>query len=52
MLTCMQKKDRENITPDELLAFKRLAKDYGNASEAQIAALLKDEDLLEICHDD
>ena len=46
------KKDRENITPDELVAFKRLAKDYGNASEAQIAALLKDEDLLEISHDD
>jgi len=46
------KKDRENIAPDELAAFKKLAKDYGSASDARIAALLNDEELLEICHDD
>jgi hypothetical protein len=46
------KKDRENIAPDELAAFKKLAKDYGRASDARIAALLNDEELLEICHDD
>ncbi len=45
------KKDRENITQDELAAFKKLAKDYGSANEAVIAALLKDKELLEICHD-
>ena len=45
------KKDRENIAPDELAAFKKLAKDYGSASDARIAALLNDEELLEICHD-
>ncbi|MEK7736215.1 MAG: type II toxin-antitoxin system RelE/ParE family toxin, partial [Pseudomonadota bacterium] len=28
------KKDRENIAPDELAAFKKLAKDYGSASDA------------------
>jgi len=46
------KKDRESIAPDELAAFKKLAKDYGSASDAMIAALLTDEELLEICHDD
>ena len=46
------KKDRENIAPDELAAFKKLAKDYGSASDAKIAALLNDEELLEVCHDD
>ncbi|MDO8273234.1 MAG: type II toxin-antitoxin system RelE/ParE family toxin [Gammaproteobacteria bacterium] len=45
------KKDRENITPNELSAFKRLAKDYANAGEDKIATLLRDEELLEICHD-
>ena len=45
------KKDRENIAPDELAAFKKLAKDYGSASDARIAALSNDEELLEICHD-
>ena len=45
------KKDRENIAPDELSAFKKLAKDYGSASNAKITALLNDEELLEICHD-
>lgn len=46
------KKDRENIALDELAAFKKLAKDYGSASDVRIAALLNDKELLEICHDD
>ncbi len=46
------KKDRANITPNELTAFKKLAKDYASVGEAKIAALLKDKELLEICHDD
>jgi hypothetical protein len=45
------KKDRENVTQDELAAFKKLAKDYGSANEQVIAALLKEKELLEICHD-
>lgn len=45
------KKDRENIAPDELAGFKKLAKDYSSASDARIAALLRDGELLEICHD-
>ena len=46
------KKDRENIAPVELLAFKKLAKDYTSASDAKFEALLDDKELLEICHDD
>ena len=46
------KKDRENIAPDELAAFKKLAKDYGSAGSARIAALMIEKELLEICDDD
>ena len=46
------KKDRENITQDELSGFKKLAKDYASAGEDKIASLLSDDGLLEICHDD
>ena len=49
--TVRAKKDRENIAPDELAAFKKLAKDYGSASDVKITALLNDKELLEICHD-
>jgi hypothetical protein len=45
------KKDMENIAPDELAGFKKLAKDYGSASDAEITELLQDKELLEICHD-
>jgi len=45
------KKDRENIAPDELVAFKKLAKDYIAASDISLAAQLRDNELLEICHD-
>src|ERR1700730_10855960 len=45
------KKDRENIAPDELVGFRKLAKAYARATASEIVRLLKDKDLLEICHD-
>ena len=45
------KKDRENIEEDELEDFRTLAKSYATLSEEQIARLLEDKDLMEICHD-
>jgi hypothetical protein len=44
------KKDRANIDDDELEDFRTLAKSYAALSEKQIAQLLEDEDLTEICH--
>lgn len=46
------KKDRENISQQELAGFKKLAKDYASAGENKIAALLRDDELQEICHED
>ena len=43
------KQDRANIEDDELDDFRVLAKDYATLSEKQIAVLLADEDLMEIC---
>lgn len=45
------KKDRDNIDDDELAAFRLLAKSYAALSDAQIARLMRDGDLTEICHD-
>jgi len=45
------KKDRDNISEDELLAFRLLAKSYATLTEEQLNHLLTDEDLLEICHE-
>jgi len=45
------KKDRDNIEDDELADFRVLAKAYAGLSEVQMAQLLKDQDLMEICHD-
>ena len=45
------KNDRENIAPDELVGFKKLAKDYFDTSDNKIAKLLIEAELLEICHD-
>ena len=45
------KKDRDNIDDDELEDFRTLAKSYATLSEEQIARLLEDKDLTEICHD-
>lgn len=46
------KKDRENIDDDELKWFRKLAKDYEKVSAPQLANLLEDKELREICHDD
>lgn len=46
------KKDRANIENDELAGFRQLAKSYESLSESQLAALIENGDLLEICHGD
>jgi len=46
------KNDRENIALDELMAFKKLAKDYMAVSDANIALQLQENELMEICRDD
>jgi hypothetical protein len=46
------KKDRANITADELAGFKKLAKDYGITDNNKFAALLRNNELVEICHGD
>lgn len=43
------KKDRANIGDDELAGFRRLAKAYGGLSEAQLARLVADGDMTEMC---
>ncbi|QRG09987.1 type II toxin-antitoxin system RelE/ParE family toxin (plasmid) [Xanthobacter dioxanivorans] len=44
------KKDRANIENDELEDFRALAKSYAMLDEKQVAQLLEDKDLTEICH--
>lgn len=46
------KQDRDNIEDDELTAFRQLAKSYETLSDQQIAQLVRNGDLTEICHDD
>ena len=46
------KKDRDNIEDDELADFRKLAKAYQALTEPQMARLLKDRDLVEICRDE
>ena len=46
------KKDRANIEDDELEDFRTLARGYATLSDGQIARLLRDRDLVEICDDD
>lgn len=46
------KKDRSNIGADELEDFRTLAKSYAALRAEQVARLLEDEDLMEICRDD
>ena len=46
------KKDRANIADDELEDFRTLAKAYGAMTEKQLAELIADRDLTEICHGD
>ncbi len=45
------KKDRANITPDELADFKKLAEAYARMTTAEANAAVRNRDLLEICHD-
>lgn len=46
------KKDRENIEDDELRDFRVLAKGYENLTDKQVARLLDEKDLTEICNGD
>jgi hypothetical protein len=44
------KKDRENISSDELAQFKLLAKSYAALSAKEVQQLIDDRHFLEICH--
>ena len=46
------KSDRPNIDDAELRAFRELAKGYEMLTKLQLTKLLKDKDLMEICHGD
>lgn len=46
------KKERENIDDRELRDFRRLAKVYGKLTDQQLARLLTDGHLTEICNED
>ena len=46
------KNDRDNIDDTELEMFRLLAKSYEGLKKTQLAQLLEDKHLLEICHDD
>lgn len=43
------KKDRANIEDNELAAFRMLARIYAGLTDAQIAQLIADGDIMEIC---
>ena len=45
------KKDRANISPDELVEFKKLAEAYARMTAAEADAAVRNRDLLEICHE-
>ena len=45
------KNDRDNIDVAELEMFRLLAKSYGALKKVQLAQLLEEKYLLEICHD-
>ena len=45
------KKDRANIDPDELTAFRRLAQGYANMSPSELARAVDAGDLLELTDD-
>jgi len=45
------KKDRANITADELLAFRALADLYARKTDVEIGRELRREELTEICHE-
>ena len=45
------KKDRANIEPDELAAFRRLAQAYAQMTEIELARALRADDLQELFHE-
>ena len=45
------KQDRANISPDELMAFRKLAAAYAQMTAAEVSTGLRNGDLLEICND-
>ncbi len=45
------KKDRANIDPDELVEFRRIAKEYGRMSASGLNRLIEAGDLLEVRDD-
>ena len=44
------KKDRDNISDDELAGFRTLAKVYERVTEQQLENLIRKSDWVEICH--
>lgn len=44
------KKDRANISAEELVAFRKLADGYARSTESQLAVQLSNGDLTEICN--
>jgi hypothetical protein len=50
-LRLFAKNDRDNIDDRELRDFKKLARDYGKAKDADIDRMLDSKDLVEICND-
>jgi hypothetical protein len=45
------KQDRANISPDELVAFRKLAAAYAQLTASELSTGLRNVDLTEICHD-
>ena len=45
------KQDRANISPDELVAFTKLAAAYAQMTASEVNTGLRNSDLLEICDD-
>lgn len=44
------KKDRANIEDDELISFRKLAKNYALLTAPQLQQLIEEEFFVEICH--
>lgn len=44
------KQDKANVDTDELIGFRSLAKAYGALSDQQLALLIQNKELIEICH--
>jgi len=46
------KKDQANIDPDEIAAFRKLARAYDRMTDAELAVALSQGDLLELSNDE